>query len=448
MESIMADRNRLADQLRIILDIPSLKSKESQLIQSYGNNELFEFIAIGEPSEFTQLQTNFAEQVVWITKGYHQGRPLTEEYRFPYTEEVLAKLAAKQDLKLDEVKLFQVTKILSVHADHNQKVMMVTERKKLINYQKYYYERLPEFTIFDPEEASLFIDLFCKRHGKYFVQPNFSVNRGLWYFYSMRSKLKQFQLAWSVNAYSKNSSDYGADMQMMGSISNRMKDMLKAIDEIGINYYKGSNNDTMDDMLYHFNYWITLYSGILDALAWVSLYRYGITIENKNKVALGNEDVLAEIYKANPKLKEVISENRKVIGLVYEPRNIFIHREMLHGLRLNDYQASFELNMIDVEGEFLSHIRALQPVLERGLNKAGLYKINGHGRYLLEPYRFVRFATRVFVDFLNQYVSALEYEQLLVGNQDLKEKVEEAAKTIIQTLGYDTTKFQDDALGY
>jgi hypothetical protein len=60
---------------------------------------------------------------------------------------------------------------------------------------------------------------------------------------------------------------------MMGSISSRLIDMLKAIDEIGANYYKGANNDTMEDTLYHLNYWITLYSGILDALAWISLYR-------------------------------------------------------------------------------------------------------------------------------------------------------------------------------
>jgi hypothetical protein len=264
----------------------------------------------------------------------------------------------------------------------------------------------------------------------------------------MRSKLQQFQLAWSVNAFSKNPTDSEENMQMMGSISNRMKDMLKAIDEIGINYYKGSNNDTKDDMLYHFNYWITLYSGILDALAWISLYRYGISIPNKNKVALGNEEILAEIYKANPKLKDVISKNRKVIDLVYEPRNMFIHREMLSGLRLSDIQAGTELNMIDVKGEFLSHIRALQPVVDGGPNKAGLYKINGHERYLLEPYRFVRFATRVFVDFLNQYVSALEYEQLLVGNQEFKEKVEEANIGIPHTLGFDTNQFQDFALGY
>src|SRR6266446_2199693 len=162
---------KLANQLRILLDIPSLKSKKSQLIQSYGNDELFEFIAIGSTSQFTQLQTDFANEVIWITKDY-QGRHSKEQYAFPYTEEIIAKIAASLDLKIDEVKLSCITRILSVHANKNQKVIMITERKKLINYQKYFHDQLPEFTIFDPEEASLFIDLFSKRHDKYYIKPH------------------------------------------------------------------------------------------------------------------------------------------------------------------------------------------------------------------------------------------------------------------------------------
>lgn len=442
----MTGRSRPGYPLRVILDIPSLKNEHSVRILRYEDNDLFEFIAVGGSSRFTELKTDFVNNVVWIEKEYY-GKHRREEHSFPYPEEMLTNLAAQQDVKLAEVKLFYIAVVLASRTNQDQKVIMVTERKKLFNYKQYFHTKLPDFTIFSPEEARIFIDLFCKRHGKYFVKPHHLANRGLWYLYSMRSKLHQFQLAWSVNAYSKDPLDNGdKKSQMMGSISNRMKDMLKAIDEIGVNYYKGSNNDTMDDMLYHFNYWITLYSGILDALAWVSLYRYCIPAPNENKVALGSGEVLTEIYKHNPKLKEVISKNRKIIDLVYEPRNLFIHREMLHGLSLKDYQASLELNMIDVEGDFLSHIRALQPVVQGGLNKAGLYEVQG--RYLLEPYRFVKFATRVFIDFLNQYVSTLEYDQLLVGNQALKEKIEAATKTIPQTLGFDTTKFQELALGY
>src|SRR5437879_2243236 len=151
----------------------------------------------------------------------------------------------------------------------------------------------------------------------------------------------------------------------------------------------------------------------------------------------------------NPKLKAVISKNQKIIDLVCEPRNIFIHREMLQGLALKDYQAGLNLNMIDVEGEFLSHIRNLRPVVEGNLNKAGLYKVKDHDRYFLEPYRFVKFATRELIGFLNEYMSALDYGELLSQDQVLKQKVEETIKAIPHNLGFsDIAEFADFALGY
>src|SRR2546429_5361241 len=115
-------------------------------------------------------------------------------------------------------------------------------------------------------------------------------------------------------------------MEMMGSISNRMKDMLKAIDEIGMKHYAGSNNDTLADTIYHLNYWLTLYSGILDALAWTSLYRYNIPPPpSENKVSIKSKDVLDELYKRNPKLKEVLEENQNIVNLVYDARNMVVH---------------------------------------------------------------------------------------------------------------------------
>ena len=155
----MPERNKLADQLRIILDVPSLKSKKSQIIQSYGNNDLFEFIAIGEPSTFIQLQTDFANEVIWITKGNHEGRPLNEQYAFPYTEEIIANIATALDLKLDEVKLFCITRILTAQPNTNQKVILITERKKLVNYQKYFHDKLKS-------TKTLLIEVIHKKTGK------------------------------------------------------------------------------------------------------------------------------------------------------------------------------------------------------------------------------------------------------------------------------------------
>ena len=434
--------------LRIILDIPSLKNEYSERILRYNDNELFEFLAVGGSSRFTEIKIDFENQSLWFEKEFlRQTRK--EQHAFLPTEEMINSLATSQGLKPDEVRLLYIAQTLTFNFRRNPKVIMITERKKLIHYGKYIAIDLPEFTIFDPEEAALFIDLFCKKQGKYLVYPQGFANKGLWYSYSRRAKLQQFQVAGSVYAYSKDrqNPDDLNEMEMMGSISSRMIDMLKAIDEIGMKYYAGSNNDTLADTIYHLNYWLTLYSGILDALAWTSLYRYKIPPPNENQVSIKSKDVLDELYKRNPKLKQVLGKNQNIIDLVYDARNMVVHREMLKGTRFSNKKLNFSFNMIKVNGEFLAHIKALHEVVPNGLNKAGLYEFQLPIGFLLEPYRFVRYATRRFIDFLNLYMATLDYEEFLQDEQ-LKQRIEDAAKDYPQSDKFTMTRFQEDALGY
>jgi hypothetical protein len=435
--------------LRIILDIPSLKNEYSKRIQRYNDNELFEFLAVGGSSRFTEVKIDFENETLWFERE-SLGHTIREQHAFFSSEEMINSLATDQGLKPDEVKLLFIAKTLSFNFPRNPKAIMVTERKKLIHYGKYIALDLPEFTIFDPEEAALYIDLFCKRHGKYMTYPQAFANKGLWYSYSRRAKMQQFRVAGSVNAYSKDTQnpDDLREMGMMGSISNRMKDMLKAIDEIGMKYYAGSDNDTLADTIYHLNYWLTLYSGILDALAWTSLYRYKIPPPNENKVSIKSKDVLDELYRRNPTLKEVLGKHQNIIDLVYDARNMVIHREMLKGIRYSNRQLNLHLNMIKVNGEFLTHIKALQEVVPDGLNKAGLCELPPPVGFLLEPYRFVRYATKRFIDFLNLYITTLDYNEFILRDEQLKQRIEDAAKNHPHDDTFTMTRFQEDALGY
>ena len=105
--------------------------------------------------------------------------------------------------------------------------------------------------------------------------------------------------------------------------------------------------------------------------------------------------------------------------------------------------------MIKVNGEFLAHIKALQKVVPNDLNKAGLYELPPPVGFILEPYRFVRFAIRRFVDFLNLYITTLDYEEFLRHNEQLRGRIENAAKdprNIDDT--FTMNRFLEDALGY
>ena len=56
--------------LRIILDIPSLKNEFSGRILRYNDNELFEFLAVGGSSRFTEIKIDFENQSLWFEKEF------------------------------------------------------------------------------------------------------------------------------------------------------------------------------------------------------------------------------------------------------------------------------------------------------------------------------------------------------------------------------------------
>jgi hypothetical protein len=121
------------------------------------------------------------------------------------------------------------------------------------------------------------MNLFLKYRKQYLssvrphpkIQPH-GFNRGLWYWYSFRTKVPFFHVGVTINE------------PYLDAFSSRFINILMSIDEIGIQYYSGVNNDTLDDTMYHFNYFITLISGIFDALALTTKDKYELTFSMDN----------------------------------------------------------------------------------------------------------------------------------------------------------------------
>jgi hypothetical protein len=90
----------------------------------------------------------------------------------------------------------------------------------------------------------------------------------LWAFQLCRKPIFIQVLTFVSNCKLKNSNL--VDMfsnSILDGFSQRFCFLLMSIDEMGFQYYRGVNNVTMDDMLYHFNYFILLITGIYDSLA-------------------------------------------------------------------------------------------------------------------------------------------------------------------------------------
>ncbi len=193
--------------------------------------------------------------------------------------------------------------------------------------------------------------------------------------------------------------------------------ILMSIDEIGFQYYLGKNNDTMDNSLYHFNYFISLVTGVFDNLAIETNTKYNLGFENNlSRVSLNprsGRDFLRAFREDAPTLRQHISKFTSFIKLIYEFREFVIHRDMLEktGMISTGKGKKWEMNFIRTNPNILQFIRQCGDSDQKYdlLTKWGLYKLVDDEFYL-EPFRFTKTATRMLIDFSNEYLELLDID--------------------------------------
>ena len=110
---------------------------------------------------------------------------------------------------------------------------------------------------------------------------------------------------------------------MMDGFSQRLCFLLMCIDEMGFQYYSGVNNITLDNMTYHFNYFILLMTGIFDSLALQTTDKYSLTFKDSNnpsRISLNcknGKDFLRALREKNLPLREHIQNNNDLIQAPY-----------------------------------------------------------------------------------------------------------------------------------
>lgn len=442
-------------RLRILLDTPSLKSPEAKRLIFYDDNELFEFISIGKGLKHSELKIqrlpdNRIDQLI-IDKSKSRIDPYQIYFGFSYLDSDMKSLSNGLDIKLgDLMNLFFLSTLMS----NNQATILVTERKKLLNRRWWNrsFSNIPEYTVLSPREASIFVDLYCKRQGKYVAAPHYYLGEWLWYWHSMKNKVKEYQLPWSVVVFATETEipNKRELMDMISALADRLVDMLTAVDEIGQQYYTGVNNNTQSKIVYHFNYWLTLYVGVLDNLALISQLRYQISFTDIEKVGLSkskNKDFLNLVFQENSKIDSFLTANSSIVGLTYDPRNVVIHRERLKGVVVDNRNEGFYLNMVKISDEFFNKIVALSRDKGDKLSKWGHYK--SHGDYYLEPYRFVKETTLVLINFVNEYLKLLDFKEYLKSHPKIVEKIKEGQnKDTSQNYEKTLSIFEKFNLGY
>lgn len=108
------------------------------------------------------------------------------------------------------------------------------------------------------EEMAEFIGLSFKYNSQFVISTHTSTSKNEWYWFSFRLKIPDYNVV--PSKVKKTNLMELLNNSMMDGFSQRVCFLLMFIDEMGFQYYSGVNNVTMDDMTYHFNYFILLNS--------------------------------------------------------------------------------------------------------------------------------------------------------------------------------------------
>ena len=293
-----------------------------------------------------------------------------------------------------------ITKIFiqsTLNFQNNQKIMITNDERLLIN--RYWFEnRLATeyLNIMTLDEASNYIDLFFKYREKYLARSFCHLNRGMLYWHSMRLKLPYYHV--------------GDDF--INALGRRYYYALMAVDYIGIQHYLGSNNDTIDMMLYHMFNLISFTSGIFDNLALKTNLHFDLKVENENWISLNRKDFLKKIRCANSNLRDFITNYIHFIRLIYCIRPQVIHRELFQdtsvGHKDGEFKCFINAFITTPEVKFrLSQLGDTQREFDI-FSEWGYYEMFRDSAYL-EPYHFSKKIVLTLKDFINGYLPYLGY---------------------------------------
>lgn len=426
----------------------SEKNKDVERVLRYSKLDLFKFIR-------SPLDTNFKElgMIPGFKKIHDENRNITDiqiktdnicstilyDYEPSFVEYLARKIYNKSDpnpFELNSVESILVFDTLKSRRNSPNPHIFVTNNEKILNKRLILESsnllnsnRRNSIYIVNVEESKEIMDLFLKYRNKYILYANpitkssMTVNKGQWYSYSFRSKVPNFHV--------------GVDKEpFLDAFSSRFVYLLRSLDEIGIQYYSGANNDTLDDTMYHFNYFISLITGIFDALALTTKNKYNLTFRRDDipsKTSLHNkagEDFLKALRDQNKDLRKLINQNVDFIKLIYELRELVIHRKMLEKTLLKvHYKNSKSFRIINKNGWKMNCIKIDKSILNyfprndkkqkfKSVTNCGVCQLNDD-YVLLEPYDFSKKILKILIQFSNEYLELLGFNDFL---EELKEE--------------------------
>jgi hypothetical protein len=354
-------------------------------------------------------------QIVYKNNNCRTNRAFT--YQSEYIKTLGKSILKKTSFNSDEFDTFLLVCVLatlngisSYNKERDNIFILITQNESLLKNRlwiesKFYTIQLNIMSI---EEASIFLDLFFKKNGVYKIRGHHTVNKGLWYEYSFRLKIPHF-------IYNE---------PIIVALANRMQYALMALDEIGIQYYQGVDLDTQDNTLYHFNYLISLITGIFDNLAIKTNNALKINFPYPAQISLSSSNksgFLKQVKEKDPVLRKLIQENGPLITLIYLFRELVIHREGLDPLSFhhNSKEGQWGANFIKISKKELNQINLCGDKKSEydNISKWGVHTVGDD--VFLEPYHFSFEVLKMLIPFVDKYLELLHYSSFIEKQQQI-----------------------------
>lgn len=341
-------------------------------------------------NEIKSLEIRFRDKIETIAFGY-----LNSDIRA-----ISELIYQKKGVSPIEIEIVTVVFIQAIFNRTSKANILITDNRILLKNRLWFEGHFPrgQLNIMSVNEASIFLDLFYKRMGKYPLTDNHYFNRGLWYWISLRSKIPH----------------YNTGDPLIDALATRFYYTLLAVDEIGIQYYSGVNNDTMDMSLYHFNYFVSLITGIFDNLALKTNQSLNINFTDLRMASLNKKSgnkFLIEIRQRNTPIRQLIHKYVCFINVIYMFREIVIHREGLGktGFGFKSDEGDWKANFIKINKKIASELKLLgdkKSEIDRVTNW-GIYSVGED--YFLDPFHFSCEAVILVARFVDEYLELLGY---------------------------------------
>lgn len=405
-------------RLKILIDSSSVDcflpnaDRRSKALLKYRNNQLIDIVRTPETVVDSDLQ-----KIVAFEKIYDEneslkvikikgGRSILSQHAFSYhkeTMEAIGKNAYNKDqLNADE---WENIELVFIQARLNR--ILVTSNDFLLK------TNFPvKSNIVTPYKAAEIVDLFLKYHNNYPISHFMNANKGYWYLLSFRTKIPFLHFDVTIDSFEEKS--------ILDTLAHRFKFLLMSIDKMGLQFYFCAGNDARDELIYHFNYFISLVTGIFDSLALQTCKKYTLKFKHKNQISLHNKtgkDFLKKIKEHNPELRKHIHDYVYFIQAIYILRERILHREMLR-------ETGFENRSGGWKGNFILIPKELTDILRLAGDKQEKYEVwTTFGVYLtifLEPYTFSKAASTQLITLCNKYLQQLGFSNFIEEMENLK----------------------------